>query len=94
MTEWKFKVRAIPQIPMDAYEVEVPDYRTGKIVERALAGYDLFQYDNNVKGDYSNALGVCVLHPTETENEWWDIEPDEAHEHGWISDQELAEIEG
>lgn len=49
------KVWWIPQVPMKAFEVEVPDLQTAHILLDTLAYYDLFQYENNIKPDYCNA---------------------------------------
>ena len=52
------KVWHVPQIPMPAFVVELEDLDEAKRLVNVLADYDLFQYDHNVKPDYSNASGV------------------------------------
>ena len=68
----KFKVWHIPQVPMKAFEFETDDLAVAKTVMDQLAFYDLFQFENNVKGDYSNAQGISEW--SEEEQEWWDID--------------------
>ena len=66
----QYRVWWIPQVPMKAFYYEVPDVMTGKHLLEALAQYDLFQYENKVKPDYSNAGGLQVLE----NGEWLDWE--------------------
>jgi hypothetical protein len=60
----------IPQVPMKAFYVAVsgPD-EAGKVLD-ILAMYDLFQFENNVKPDYSNMGGLEVFE----KGEWLDWE--------------------
>lgn len=67
----KFRVWHIPQVPMEPFFVEVPDTTTGKLLVKALADYDAFQFESGVKGDYCNANGLEGLNP-ET-NEWEEV---------------------
>lgn len=75
------KVWWIPQVPMEAFEYPVNSVQEGFILLDALAKYDLFQYENDVKPDYSNAGGLMVFDEelaSENENEdnfyagWYD----------------------
>lgn len=62
--EWKegdLMVWHIPQIPGKAFEIKVDDIRQGKWLMDILAHYDIFQWENNIKPDYSNANGLCRL---------------------------------
>lgn len=52
------KVWHIPQVPMKAFEVAVSSVEEGVKIMRLLADYDTFQFDNNIKPDYSNAQGL------------------------------------
>lgn len=70
----KLKVWWVPQIPMKAFEYPVPDIKTGALLCDALAKYDLFQYDNKVKPDYSNAGGVAFI---DADGEWTDVDVDD-----------------
>lgn len=54
----KLKVWWIPQVPMDAFEVDVSSVEEGAKLLDVLAKYDLFQYRNKIKPDYSNAGGL------------------------------------
>ena len=54
----KFKVWWKPQVPCKSFEVEVKSRREGLKICEVLANYDLFQFENNIKGDYANAGGV------------------------------------
>lgn len=79
----EFRVWWIPQIPGKPFEVEAPDYATAKLITSTLANYDLFQFENNIKGDYCNSGGVNWKHPDLTEGDWVDLDADEAEEYGW-----------
>lgn len=82
----EFRVWWIPQVPMPSFKVDVPDIATGKILCSALADYDLFQFQHNVKPDYANAGGMSWKHEVLTEGEWWDFDPDD--------EDDVEEIEG
>lgn len=62
------KVWWIPQLPMKAFEVEVPTLTEAVRLLDTLAKYDAFQFENNIKPDYSNAGGVVMLE----DGEWID----------------------
>lgn len=64
----KLSVWWIPQVPMKSFRVDVPNVESGALILKTLADYDLFQYDNDVKGDYSNAGGLDEW--DENENDW------------------------
>jgi hypothetical protein len=66
----------IPQIPMDAFHVPVPDLKTASLILDTLARYDLFQYENNVKPDYSNVGGLQVFEDGEW-IDWWSDDGDD-----------------
>lgn len=69
----KLKVWWIPQIPMDAFEVEVASVEEGVKVMDILADYDNFQYENKVKGDYCNMGGIVQWNGEEWDD-WWSEE--------------------
>lgn len=54
----KLRVWHIPQVPMAPFLVPVESVREAKLVLDTLADYDLFQYENNIKPDYSNVSGL------------------------------------
>lgn len=60
----------IPQVPMKSFVVKVNNLREGKLLLTVLADYDLFQYENRIKPDYSNAGGLRVLDKDEWED-WY-----------------------
>lgn len=64
------KVWWIPQVPMKAFEVEVPTLSEAVRLLDTLAKYDIFQFENNVKPDYCNAGGVVMFE--EESGEWVD----------------------
>lgn len=78
----QFRVWWVPQLPMEAFRHPVPDYATGKVLDRALGLYDLFQFEHNVKPDYANAGGIEWLHPDVTGGGWESIEDYEAEDLG------------
>ncbi|ENL5622924.1 superinfection exclusion protein, partial [Escherichia coli] len=54
----KLRVWHIPQVPMKPFIAEVASVEEGVRLMGALADYDAFQYDNNIKPDYCNANGL------------------------------------
>jgi hypothetical protein len=66
----KLRVAHFPKIPCKPFYVEVQDLQQAKLISDALARYDLFQYNNRIKPDYSNATVI----------EQWDEE-----EQDWLS---------
>ncbi|EEX0791949.1 superinfection exclusion protein [Escherichia coli] len=54
----KLRVWHIPQVPMKPFIVEVASVEDGVRLMDALADYDAFQYDNNIKPDYCNVNGL------------------------------------
>jgi len=67
----RLRVWWIPQVPMDPFHVEVKSVDEAVRTLRMLADYDIFQYENRVKPDYSNAGGLEVFEDGEWE-EWYD----------------------
>jgi hypothetical protein len=64
----KLRVWWIPQIPMVPFYVNVATVEEGVKIMDVLADYDLFQFENNVKPDYSNVGGLEQF--AEDTNEW------------------------
>jgi hypothetical protein len=58
----------IPQVPMNSFDTEVANYVEAKMLLDTLANYDLFQLNNNIKPDYANAGGVCIVEDGERED--------------------------
>lgn len=46
----------IPQVPMSPFRVDVANVEEAKLLLRTLADYDIFQFENNMKPDYSQQL--------------------------------------
>lgn len=61
----------IPQVPMKAFEVPVKSAVEGKRILDILADYDLFQFENKVKPDYTNVGGLNVFEDGEWVT-WYD----------------------
>lgn len=68
-SEGDLRVWWVPQVPMPAFYVPVADVREGLLLLDALAEYDLFQFENRIKPDYSNAGGLEVFEDGEW-HEW------------------------
>jgi len=60
MNKGDLRVWWIPQIPMKAFHVPVKSISEAKLILNTLADYDLFQWRNKVKPDYSNAGGLEI----------------------------------
>jgi hypothetical protein len=73
MTE--LRVWWIPQVPMKAFHVPVEGIKEAKKVLAVLANYDLFQYENNIKPDFSNAGGLEAFE----DGEWCDWNSEEGY---------------
>lgn len=88
----RLKVWWIPQVPMTEFEVFVDSFVAAKVLLESLAKYDLFQLEQHIKGDYSNAGGLCVwdesLEPDEHGSKWTSWESDDFRE---FDDLTLAE---
>lgn len=54
----KLRVCHYPQIPMKPFYVYVDSVEEAWKVANILANYDTFQYENNIKPDYSNMSGL------------------------------------
>ena len=63
------KVWWIPQVPMTSFNIDVENIVEAKLLLETLADYDIFQYENKVKPDYSNMGGVMVYDG----QEWVDL---------------------
>lgn len=63
------RVWHIPQVPGKSFYVPVASLDEAVTVLDALARYDLFQLENNIKPDYANAQG---LQAQDTDGDWTD----------------------
>lgn len=69
----KLRVWHIPQAPMKAFYVETDSLQEAVKITKVLADYDLFQYENNVKGDYCNANGIQMWDESLTDQDLIDM---------------------
>ena len=69
------KVWWIPQIPMKPFEVPVKRIIDAMLLLNVLADYDIFQFENNIKPDYSNAGGLMIFE----DGEWVDWEDEDGN---------------
>ena len=74
----RLKVWWIPQVPGKPFEVEVDSIEEGALLVTAFADYDMFQFENHIKPDYSNAGGLSVW--DKDGKEWLDWEDDEGND--------------
>lgn len=70
----KLRVWHIPQVPGKAFHVHVNTVDEAVLVMNALANYDLFQYNNNIKGDYCNVSGLEMYDESLTEEDLVDMD--------------------
>lgn len=68
----------IPQVPMEAFYVPVKTVEEALLILDTLARYDMFQFEKNVKPDYSNVGGLQVQE--ELNGEWSEYEDDEGRD--------------
>lgn len=61
MNHGSLRVWWVPQIPMKSFKVNVANLVEAKLILNTLAEYDVFQFENNVKPDYSNDGGLQVF---------------------------------
>lgn len=72
----KLRVWWIPQMPMDTpFYVAVESAIEAKKLIGTLAKYDLYQLENNIKPDYSNAGGLEMFE----EGEWVEWQDDNGY---------------
>lgn len=57
----KLQVWWVPQVPMKSFTVDVATVEEGVKIMNTLANYDIFQFENKVKPDYSNVGGLNML---------------------------------
>lgn len=87
----------IPQVPGKPFYVDVKSVEQGVLIMDTLAFYDIFQYENNIKPDYSNAGGLEMFDsddktdgPAGSWSNWYDekFDFDDPKEYlEWLNDQ-------
>jgi len=65
----------IPQIPGKSFFVPVENISEAKKILCVLADYDIWQLENNIKPDFSNAGGLSVFN----DGEWLDWEDEDGN---------------
>ena len=70
----------VPQIPMKSFTVPVADLAEASLLLDVLADYDAFQFENNVKPDYSNAGGLNVYNAFDEKPDWYDWYSDDGED--------------
>lgn len=85
--EGSLRVWHIPQIPGKPFKVAVSSPEEGHKVLAILSNYDIFQLENNIKPDFSNAAGLEVF----TDGEWidWDNEDGKNVDHAFDREYEF-----
>lgn len=68
----------IPQISMKSFYVPVSSLQEARLILDILAMYDIFQFENKVKPDYSNTGGLQYF--DENEKDWLDWYNEETSE--------------
>lgn len=76
--EVRVRIWHVPQIPCEAFRVEVPSIAHAELLLDVLARYDAFQFYHRIKPDYSNVGGIEVF----KWGEWWDYDPDDGVDEG------------
>jgi hypothetical protein len=80
----ELRVWWIPQVPMPPFHHSVPTLQAAKLLCEALAQYDLFQFENRIKPDYSNEGGASWRHAELTEGEWYDFDPEDPDDYAEV----------
>lgn len=91
----KLRVWWIPQIPMKPFLVTVESVEQAVFAMNVLVRYDQFQFDNNIKPDYSNGGGLSMFDETDdTESaegswvDWYDEETGIDDPQEWLAQKE------
>jgi hypothetical protein len=74
--EGDLRVWHIPQVPGKPFIVPVPNPEVAIIILNILWDYDNFQYEENIKDDYSNVSGLEVFE----DGEWCDWYSDDGED--------------
>lgn len=81
-----YRVWWAPQIPGEPFYVQVETLEMAVGVADVLAKYDLFQYENRVKGDYANVGGIEEWVTWDNEDgldsEWMEVDGEELEKVG------------
>lgn len=83
--ESSLRVWWIPQVPGKPFHISVDSIKEGRKILEVLANYDLFQYENNIKPDYSNVGGL---------QEFDSEDKTDSPKGSWIDMDELDDYDG
>lgn len=86
--EKQLRVWWIPQLPMNPFYIEVKTLEEANLLVETLAAYDAFQFDNNIKPDYSNVGGLQVFE----DGEWIDWYDEDGFEFDDYREEKLPKI--
>ncbi|AIX13087.1 superinfection exclusion protein [Erwinia phage phiEa2809] len=86
----QFRVWHVPQVPGKAFTFEVPTYDEAVRLQNALAGYDIFQFENNIKPDYCNASGIHFFDHTLSDSDLEEMNLSDR----WISIENAQDLAG
>lgn len=78
--EGYLRVWHIPQIPGKPFHVYVKNISEAKLILKVIAHYDLFQLENHIKPDFSNAAGLEIFENNEWV-EWYSPEGEDIDEY-------------
>ncbi len=84
--EGALRVWWIPQVPGKPFYRAVADLPQALLLIEALAYYDMFQFENQIKPDYCNAGGVEILR----NGEWEDWYADDGNDFDEWARQQIA----
>lgn len=79
----------VPQVPLKSFLVPVSSVEEAAKVMNVLADYDIFQFENKVKGDYCNAGGLQVFDDGEW-MDWFDEETGEEDPTAYVALKQKA----
>lgn len=74
--EGDLRVWYIPQLPSKPFIFPVPDIDTALIVSDAIVGLSIHEFENNIKPDYSDALGIERFE----DGVWCELDEEEWHD--------------
>lgn len=93
----KLRIYWVPQVPMKPFIRDVKTLREAKTILKTLAFYDLFCYENRVRGDYCNAGGLQEFDPhndaDSPEGSWCDWYSEEGFELDELSEEQIDAID-
>ena len=78
MSTERFKMWYIPQVPMKAFEREFDNIEAAKAALVTVIDFSIFEFENHVKPDYSDAAGISRWEEDgEGGFDWFDLDESE-----------------